>query len=205
MAGKASTFWPNGMKPSIGDTVLGKVIGRGGRGIFTWFACPDCGLERWVSKHQATKMCMSCAAVRRKLTGKRNPRWNGGVRKADGYNYISVAENHPLVVMASRVFVHNRYRYNIAEHRLVMAEWLRRPLEKWELVHHRNGVRDDNRIENLELLKHKVEHLPSMNVQRVVSELQMRVTLLEAENTALRSLLEGGQDGVSHDTEYMAP
>lgn len=46
-----------------------------------------------------------------------------------------------------------RRNHELSEHRVVMESILGRPLTKGEAVHHRNAVRDDNSIENLELIE----------------------------------------------------
>jgi len=46
----------------------------------------------------------------------------------------------------------------VKEHRFIMEQHLGRKLEPWEHIHHINQIRDDNRIENLKLMKQS-EHM----------------------------------------------
>lgn len=61
----------------------------------------------------------------------------------------------------------------VREHTKVMSDHIGRPLLPTEEVHHRNGVRDDNRIKNLELWTRK--HPPG---QRVTDKIKWAGELL---------------------------
>lgn len=64
-------------------------------------------------------------------------------RLKQDYVLVRVTNDHPL-------FLHTNGGW-IEEHRLRMMEKLGRPLTEGENVHHKNGVRDDNRLRNLDL------------------------------------------------------
>ena len=74
--------------------------------------------------------------------------WKGGVINANGYNMILIDKDSPFYCMA------NSMGYAM-EHRFVMAKHLGRFLNKNETVHHINGDKKDNRVENLQLRQGK--------------------------------------------------
>ncbi len=83
--------------------------------------------------------------------GKESKGWKGGRFIIEGYVYV-YAPNHPKKTLG---------RY-VREHRLVMEKKLGRYLEDWEVVHHINGIKNDNRLENLQLIPSLGEHNTQM-------------------------------------------
>ena len=87
-------------------------------------------------------------------------RWKGGFKKSYGYICFLLPKGCRFSCMAD---VKGYVKLN----RLIMAEFLQRPLTKDEVVHHKNGDIADNRIENLELLKNQGRHIAYHNKLRV--------------------------------------
>jgi hypothetical protein len=85
-------------------------------------------------------------------TREQNPRWKGGRHQdKNGYIHLKIPA-HPNARKSGYVF----------EHTVVMSQVLGRALVPGEIVHHINGIKDDNRIENLVITTqnaHRRHHL----------------------------------------------
>lgn len=84
---------------------------------------------------------------RKNIIRDKHPRWNGGIRMANGYITILMPE-HPYCGKKGYV----------REHRLIMESHIGRILLPTEVVHHINSNKLDNRIENLMLFNSNSDH-----------------------------------------------
>jgi len=127
--------------------------------------------REYIKKHnipdQMSKRKHGNSGINNPMYGKTKkdcPNWKGGRISLEGYINIYMPD-HPCVKS-------NKY---ISEHRLMMENWLKNhnpenpyliEIEgykgKWlspmAVIHHINGIKDDNRIENLMLFASNKEH-----------------------------------------------
>lgn len=175
------------MEPQIGEVRTGKQLGRlkgNGSGRYVWHACISCGKRRWVLINHAMPDSMRC----RPCSNRKNRR--GSDRRYDGHGYILVrleADDFFLPMATSGNY--------ILEHRLLMAKHLKRRLFPWEIIHHRNGITDDNRLDNLQLLPGIHYHTGVGLAKRYIRKLERQIRLLSTRNQELQNhvaLLSGG-------------
>jgi HNH endonuclease len=94
------------------------------------------------------------------LKGSKHPDWKGGRSKNQGYIFVYAPESFSCKV---------RGKTSIAEHILVVESRLRRRLKDGEHIHHINGIRDDNRIENLQILTKEI-HFKIHKLKKTVKD-----------------------------------
>jgi hypothetical protein len=89
--------------------------------------------------------------------GDNHPAWRGGRHQiTSGHIQVTVAPDHPLVSMASSRAAGGGHR--VLEHRLVVANDMKRPLTSEEQVHHIDKNKVNNSLNNLVLVKGAMAH-----------------------------------------------
>ena len=170
---------------------------RGSHG-YVLHTCVDCGKSWWVrllKGNPLSKRCRKCASMQTGLLhrGPNSAQWRGG-RHGDGRGYIRV-------LLGRDDFFYSMANKNslVLEHRLIMAKYLGRCLHSWEIIHHLNGVKSDNRIENLQLVdndRHKQITILQSKLNKLLEgqeelkiqndELRKEIRLLRFENKDLK-------------------
>lgn len=101
-------------------------------------------VEKWMKKFNLNRR----PAV--SPSGIKNGRYKGGYRSREGYIHLLLPDHH-LVKGTGRRYV--------PEHVIVMEQKLGRPLKREEVVHHKNGIKNDNSPSNLELTANNSDHI----------------------------------------------
>lgn len=129
-------------------------------------------------------------------TGKNNPNWRGGKPKCicgkDLHYTITICrkcsnkqrwgdkrankrtgEGYVLVYVPDHPYARTKkgqVKGFYQEHRLVMEKSIGRMLKRTEVIHHINGIKYDNRIENLQLIEDNAKHICLEQKGRAKSE-----------------------------------
>ena len=139
-----------------------------------WHACVDCEKERWVVIEKGKPKSLRCRSCGLKASIMAHPRkWQfrgGRIITTGGYIYVRIPRDdffYPMVIKS--------HGY-VLEHRLVMARYLKRCLLPWEIVHHKDGNKVNNNINNLMLLPSAQYHLVDHVIKSYVHRLESKIT-----------------------------
>ena len=158
-----------------------------------WLACKGCGKKRWVRLENVKRpdfrgLCRNCHPNNlhqyQSMKGLPSRNWKGGrTINTEGYIKIYLPPNDQFRSMTNS-------RGYVLEHRLVIAKHLGKCLRSWEVIHHKNGIKDDNRLKNLQLLPSQFSHFSLENFELQVKKLEDRILMLEKKNEYLMKQIE---------------
>jgi len=133
-------------------------------------SCPRCGAP----KGTRARFCLPCEnkARRERYVGESNPNWRKGRSRSGGYVQVRIKAGTPGK---------GKGAFYRGEH-IVVWEEANGPLPKGYVVHHLNGVKDDNRLENLLALPRGEHHAHPRDALRPyekrIRELEQQVAAL---------------------------
>jgi len=138
--------------------------------------------------------CLDCYQKIGKDRHRHNRNFKGRITMKDGYIYAHIDTFSPEEQIILRPMLHRRQHSlsnYVLEHRAIMALHLGCPLKgHQESIHHLNGIKHDNRLENLEIVTPN-DH-PHYNAKKASA----RIRDLEAKVKRLQKLL------TSHEIDW---
>lgn len=138
--------------------------------------CPVCEtlFNQRPTKQTPNTCSKSCA---RKLDWQRSGKQSKETYShTNGYIWQKVSNDHPYgQELGGKRQTRSKY---ILQHRYIMEQKLGRFLDPHERVHHKNGKRDDNRLENLELWSVDRKDPPGQRVEDLLNEFKNSISFL---------------------------
>jgi len=128
--------------------------------------CLNCGKEhgRLTKKGNSTYYCQECTDAYDLKEARRQYREK--IKRLEKRKSLAASpkvEAGDKRTCGGYVVIWDGYKW-LREHRIIFEQILGRKLLKEEVVHHRNGNKSDNRIENLQLLAH-TNHCPHIETK----------------------------------------